>query len=40
MTSTFYMSVKAWASLDEAAAAGHFSSRSAFIDALLRRALV
>ncbi len=40
MTSTFYMSVKARASLDEAAAAGHFSSRSAFIDALLRRALV
>jgi hypothetical protein len=40
MGTTFYMSTKARASLDEAAAAGRFASRSAFIDALLRRALV
>jgi hypothetical protein len=40
MGATFYMSIKARTSLDEAAAAGRFGSRSAFIDAVLRRALV
>lgn len=40
MGTTFYMSTKARASLDEAAATGRFASRSAFIDALLRKALL
>lgn len=40
MGATFYMSTKARASLDEAAAAGRFGSRSAFIDAVLRKALI
>ncbi len=39
MTATFYVSTKARRTLDEAAAAGHFSSRSAYIDALLRKGL-
>ena len=40
MGATFYMSTKARESLDEAASARRFASRSAFIDALLRKALV
>jgi hypothetical protein len=40
MGATFYMSTRARASLDEAARTGRFASRSAFIDAVLRRALI
>ncbi|MDH3755308.1 MAG: hypothetical protein OEU32_15675 [Acidimicrobiia bacterium] len=39
MTATFYVSVKARSTLDRAATAAGFASRSAFIDALLRAEL-